>query len=1109
MEMERQSKQDAYRSQLQDLEDEIDLHRRQMKYAAEETEQENTVREKTNQLKTLRETKKRMEEAKNKAAQNELHQKTSSKNGSGSDDSAKAKSNFVANPSKARDEWETMKSSQEVSNDALDKLMEMIGLESVKDQFLSIKSSVDTKIRQGVSLADERFSCSLLGNPGTGKTTIARIWAKFLTTVGAIAGSAFEETTGSKLASDGVKACEALLEKIKNDGGGVFFIDEAYQLSSGNSSGGKAVLDFLLAEVENLRGKVVFILAGYSKQMESFFAHNPGFPSRFPIEMKFEDYTDDELLQILQLQLHRKYRGRMNVQDGVDGLFCRIAARRVGYARGKEGFGNARAVENALASIFQRQANRLRRERRASKQTEDLLLTKEDVIGLEPSSALATSKAYQKLNDLIGLDAVKQNLKVLMDTLKTNYDRELAEEPLVEFSLNRVFLGSPGTGKTTVAKLFGQVLVDLGLLSNGEVIVKNPSDFVGSVLGQSEAQTKGILAAAVGKVLVIDEAYGLYGGDGLGNSSGDPYKTAVVDTIVAEVQSVPGEDRCVLLLGYEEQMEKMFQNVNPGLSRRFPLSSAFVFEDFDDDALSKILDLKLKISGFTATAEGKRVALDVLSRARNRPNFGNAGEIDILLGRAKGSHQKRVSAGKVKRRATLEAIDFDEDYKRSERGTDIPKLFEGDIGREKLIALLEGYQERVRRFKSLDMDPEIPFNFLFRGPPGTGKTTTARKMGKVYYDMGFLASTEVIECSASDMIGQYVGQTGPKVRQLLDKALGRVLFIDEAYRLADGHFAKEAVDELVDSVTKTKYQGKLIIILAGYEKDINSLLSINPGMTSRFPEVIDFDMLAPKDCIKLIAKQLEGKKRQLEMKGKIFDLTCLECPRPAFEKRLEVTIQTLSMQEGWANARDIKQLAKDIFNKIDISADKLQLSEDIIGQQLYKMFTERENRMKKTKAAASQQSVAEMLRQLPPRPTPPTTQTSTAIATQQDIAPEDDDSDDPEESGTTKPVLAIRDVGVSDEVWEQLQLDKAEEDRKEAEYHELLKAEKTASDADREKIIRQIVEEERRRRQEAAKMAKIKAMGCCPAGFDWIKQDGGYRCAGGSHWMPDSEVDKL
>src|SRR6266480_1793477 len=129
----------------------------------------------------------------------------------------------------------------------------------------------------------------------------------------------------------------------------------------------------------------------------------------------------------------------------------------------------------------------------------------------------------------------------------------------------------------------------------------------------------------------------------------------------------------------------------------------------------------------------------------------------------------------------------------------LPWKCSAERGIGQILEMLEGYQETVRIMKAMDIEDvkeNIPFNFLFRGPPGTGKTTTAKKMGKVFYDMGFLSKAEVVECSATDLIGQYVGQTGPKVQQLLDNALGKVLFIDEAYRLAGGHFAQEAMDEL-------------------------------------------------------------------------------------------------------------------------------------------------------------------------------------------------------------------------------------------------------------------------------------------------------------------------
>jgi hypothetical protein len=236
------------------------------------------------------------------------------------------------------------------------------------------------------------------------------------------------------------------------------------------------------------------------------------------------------------------------------------------------------------------------------------------------------------------------------------------------------------------------------------------------VLGGSEANTKAILASTIGKVLIIDEAYML-----AGSSTADPYKSAVIDTIVAEVQSTPGEDRCVLLLGYKEQMEDMFRDVNPGLARRFPLESAFVFEDFDDVEIGRILDLKLKDIGFNATDQGKRVAMDVLQRARNRPNFGNAGEVDIILDRAKALHQKRISGNSTKDLDTLEAVDFDPDFDRGERAaSNLSVLFKDVVGCADLVRQIQGYQTIAANMKAVGMDPrdQIPFSFLFKGPPG-------------------------------------------------------------------------------------------------------------------------------------------------------------------------------------------------------------------------------------------------------------------------------------------------------------------------------------------------------------------------------------------------------
>lgn len=412
--------------------------------------------------------------------------------------------------------------------------------------------------------------------------------------------------------------------------------------------------------------------------------------------------------------------------------------------------------------------------------------------------------------------------------------------------------------------------------------------------------------------------------------------------------------------------------------------------------------------------------------------------------------------------------------------------------------------------------------------------------------MGFLASSEVVECSASDLVGQYVGQTGPKTKQLFEKALGRVLFIDEAYRLREGHFAHEAVDELVGLLTQDRYRGKLIVVLAGYDKEINDLLALNPGLSSRFPEEIVFPSFSAEHCLQILRNQLEPKKIQI---------AALEDKDSAAYSEMVGIVEKMAMLPSWGNARDIETLAKSIVTAVfstptsDSNQPNLILCNDEALEcfrSLYKTKQERESNVHGQNAKFIEKEPI----QLPPAPILPSVSTTSSSerSTKSPPKPPPDVEQPSDYYGKVQ-----RDAGVSDAVWQQLQIDKEKQEREENNARETIKAveqeisrakevteraggavkqlqKMNAPDKSREAELLQLREQarlkelaarvkqaelenkrrqaEEERRREALVQTKLRMMGRCVAGFHWIKQAGGYRCAGGTHFVRDNELNR-
>ena len=429
----------------------------------------------------------------------------------------------------------------------------------------------------------------------------------------------------------------------------------------------------------------------------------------------------------------------------------------------------------------------------------------------------------------------------------------------------------------------------------------------------------------------------------------------------------------------------------------------------------------------------------------------------------------------------------------------------------------------------------------------------------MYYDLGYLSSIEVVDCSASDLIGQYTGQTGPKTRAQLDKALGKVLFIDEAYRLAEGSFATEAINELVDQLTKPKYMDKLIVILAGYTQQINELLSVNPGLSSRFPEEINFTNMSALQCLEIL--QLMVKKQSVQMPE-------MTDPGSEIHAKMVGLVEEMSALPSWGNARDMKTLAKTlvgfVFKTKATSPNPLAISEDDVYHLTKVMLKERKDRYAtvpstlpiRTAQKAAKQSHAPPL--LPPIFESSSTHAD-ATPDAPSLPPKPAKSTEPDSESDASAVepqtpTVQRDAGVSDQIWAQLQADiaaaKAEPTTtdqavwdmqdvvsttwEDAHQAELVLGRLEANKAQDEEHARQLrqqqedarLEQEKarkererakaefeemrirsiRQKKEKAVQEKLRNMGVCVQGYQWVRQAGGYRCAGGSHYIGNDRL---
>ena len=748
----------------------------------------------------------------------------------------------------------------------LAELDSFVGLSSIKD---SVKDLIDylrfiaERKKLGLKASEQILINSVfLGNPGTGKTTIARLMGKILKALGILPSGHVIEVDRSALVGQYIGETAQKTDKLITDAaGGVLFIDEAYTLikKGATQDFGQEAIDILLKRMEDKKGEFVVIAAGYPEEMDAFLTSNPGLKSRFTKTFDFEDYTPDELLEIFRRTIKQEeYSLDKEADEYLKKEFTRL------YRERDKSFGNARLAK----SIFEdAKLNLSRRYLKLPKeeQTKEVLtkIVAEDLKNIFkvkagrqvtiPINEEALNEVAGELENLIGLFSVKNSIKEIIKLARYYHEQGLNLSD--KFGSHILFLGNPGTGKTTIARLFSRIYSALGILPKGHLIETDRKGLVAGYVGQTAQKTTEIITKAIGGTLFIDEAYTL----NKENSENDFGKEAI-DILLKRMEDEKGKF-VVIAAGYTEEMNR-FIETNPGIKSRF---SKII--QFDDYTPSELLELTKK----ALESEGKSIDKEVednlfkyyneLYRGRDK-SFGNARIVRTVCETINQNYLLRVSeiTEEAKKKENEGKIIFD-DIKSIVIKDIVARQYEVQGDPEKLENLLielssligldsvkQGVTKLINGLKVAKLRKERGLHVIdkslhsvFMGNPGTGKTTVARLLSKIYKEMGLLERGHLVEVDRAGLVAGYQGQTAIKTDKIIQQALGGTLFIDEAYTLARGSndFGQEAIDTLLKRMED--YKGRFVVIVAGYPDEMKHFIESNPGLQSRFSNNFIFE----------------------------------------------------------------------------------------------------------------------------------------------------------------------------------------------------------------------------------------------------------------------------